>query len=116
MKALLWLRSILSVLAIVGLIFGPVIASTSGPAMAAVPAMSAMADHVACCPHKNSAVPDCHKDCPLRALCMGNCFADVPPLAVLIHSALANGEVLASMSEALPPSRASIPPVRPPRS
>ncbi|QXX76634.1 hypothetical protein MHY1_p00156 (plasmid) [Methylovirgula sp. HY1] len=115
MKALLWLRSILSVLTIVGLIFGPVIASTSGSAMAAAK-ISAMTDGMPCCPHKQPAVPDCHKDCPLRALCMGNCFADVPPLAVLIHCALANGEVLASMSEALPPSCASIPPVRPPRS
>lgn len=119
MKAWSWFRRVLPILAIAGLIFGPVIASANGPAMAAAPAMAAehaMADDMPCCPHKQPAMPDCQKDCLSMAICMAKFFADTPTLSILTHSALRDGDLLAFASERFPPSYVSTPPARPPRS
>jgi hypothetical protein len=106
MKAPLWVRIMLSVFVIVGLVLPPVTAPAKG---------SAMADKMSCCPHKQPAVPDCQKTCPLMALCMAKCFADIPTLSALTHSVLVDGDLLALASEQFPPSHASAPPARPPR-
>lgn len=122
MKAWSWLRTMLPVLAIVGLILGPVIASANGPAMAAAPAMSAMAaehamaDGMPCCPPKQPAMPDCQKDCPLMAICMAKCFADTPTLATFSRSVSGDGDLIALTAERFPASQVSTPPARPPRS
>lgn len=116
MNAWSWLRTILPVLAIVGLIFGPVVASASGAAMMAGPAMSTMADGMPCCPHKQPAAPDCQKDCSLMALCMAKCFAETSVFSALTDRISGNGDLLALASERFPPSHASVPPARPPRS
>lgn len=116
MKAWSWLRSMVPVLAIMGLIFGQISASARSPATAAIPAMVAMADQMPCCAHKNKALPDCHKACPLIALCMANSVADMPTLSKLTLRSVTRGEMAMPASESIPESRTSSPPGRPPRS
>jgi hypothetical protein len=60
---------LLLALALLGLVLGPIGASSAGPAMAAQ-TMAPMADGMGCCPDHQPAVPDCGNDCPLAVLCV----------------------------------------------
>ncbi|OYX88957.1 MAG: hypothetical protein B7Y71_00065 [Xanthobacter sp. 35-67-6] len=116
MKVAPWLRRLLPILAIVGLIAGPFTAPVSGPAMAAASdmSMSAMPDDMPCCPDK-PAVPDCQKTCPLMALCMAKCFSVGPMLSSLAFVLRAEGDAIRPGSDAMGDALSIEPPARPPR-
>lgn len=117
MKVGIWLRRLLPILAIVGLIAGPFTAPVSGAAMAATHdmSMSEMPDDMPCCPHEKPAVPDCQKTCPLMATCMAKCFSVAPTLSSLAFVFWDQGDALRPVSDALGDALAVEPPARPPR-
>ena len=114
MKVSAWLRRLLPILAIVGLVAGPFTVPMEGVAMAAA-ALSAMPDDMPCCPDEKPAVPDCPKDCPLMAACIAKCFSIEPMLlgsAVVLRAgdpALHRGGDVAGDALAVEPT------ARPPR-
>lgn len=112
-KMIAWLRIMLPVLAVAGLMFGSVTASARAPAMEVGLAMAA---HAPCCAHKSKALPDCYQACPLIALCMASSVADMPTLSKLTLRTVTRGEMVMPASESIPESRISSPPARPPRS
>lgn len=114
MKIRDWLRKLLPILAIVGLIAGPFTAPVGGPALAAASAMAGMADGMPCCPDETPAVPDCQKTCPLMATCMAKC-ASVAPMLSTLAFILAPGDVLRPGSDAMGDALSIAPPARPPR-
>lgn len=115
MKVGIWLRSVLPILAIVGLIAGPFTAPVNGVAKAATSAMSTMPDDMPCCPHEKPAVPDCQKTCPLMATCMAKCFSIAPMLSSLAFIFWDQSGALLPGSDVMGDALAIEPPARPPR-
>ena len=117
MKVGTWLRKLLPILAIVGLIAGPFTAPVSGVAMAAASAMSMseMADEMPCCPQETPAVPDCQKTCQLMATCMAQCLLIAPMLSSTGLIFGAKGDVFRPGSDVMGDTLAIEPPARPPR-
>lgn len=115
MKVGAWLRSLLLILAIVGLVAGPFTASGDGAAMAAASSMSMpeMAADMPCCPDEKTTVPDCQKTCPLMAMCMAKCFSATPTLAD--ETFLLRGDAIRPGSDVIGDPLAIEPPARPPR-
>lgn len=113
-----WLRNLLPIFAIVGLVVGPFTTPVSGVTMAAASAMSmaAMPDDMPCCPDEAPAVPDCQKTCPLMAMCMAKCFSVAPMLSNLAFVLRAEGDAIRPGSDAMGDARSIEPPARPPRS
>lgn len=119
MKVSTWLRNLLPILAIVGLIVGPFTTPVSGVAMAVASTMSmtAMPDNMPCCPDEAPAVPDCQKTCPLVAMCMAKCFSVGPMLSSVAFVLRAKGgDAIRPGSEAMGDALSIEPPARPPRS
>jgi hypothetical protein len=117
MKISTWLRRLLPILAIVGLIAGPFTAPVNGAAMAAASDMSTaeMPDDMPCCPHEKPIVPDCQKTCPLMATCMAKCFSVMPTLSNLTFIFGDQSDALRPGSDVLGDALAIEPPARPPR-
>jgi len=117
MKVGTWLRRLLPILAIVGLIVGPFTAPVNGVAMAAASdmSMSAMSDDTPCCPHEKPAVPDCQKSCPLMATCMAKCFSVAPTLSSLAFFFWDQNDAVRPGSDVVGDALAIEPPARPPR-
>ena len=120
------IRYLLSALAVLGLIFAPVVQ----PAMGAIsnPSMSvssmedmahsnqstvdaAMPDGMPCCPDQT---PDCSKNCPLMALCMAQLIQDAPAWTGLL-APLSPGSVVASGNDRALTGQSHGPPPRPPK-
>src|SRR5215207_1640008 len=85
----LWsaLRNLLPVLAILGLVLGPLtlpaaaMTSAGAPAAAVDTAGMDMGEDMPCCPTKQA--PPCDKSCPLMTLCVAKCFPAVPSLSMM---------------------------------
>ena len=116
MKLSIWLWRLLPILAIVGLVAGPLTTPVSAAAMAAVSDMptAAMPDDMPCCPDK-PAVPDCQKICPLMATCMAKCFSVGPTFSSVAFVLRAEGDAIRPGSDAMGNARSIEPPARPPR-
>lgn len=110
-----WLRKLLPILAIVGLVAGPLATPVSGPVMAAASAMPEMVGDMACCPDETPAIPDCQKSCPLMATCMAKCVSVTPVLSNLAFVFRVSGAMRPG-SDAMGDALAIAPPARPPRS
>lgn len=117
MRVGIWLRRLLPILAIAGLVAGPFIAPASGAAMATASdmSMSGMADDMPCCPHEKPAVPDCQKACPLMATCMAKCFSVAPTLLSLAFIFWNQSDAIRPGSDVVGDALAIEPPARPPR-
>lgn len=117
MKVSSWLRRLLPILAIVGLIAGPFTSAVTGPAMAAVSdmSMSAVADDMPCCPDEKPAVPDCQKTCPLMAMCAAKTFSISPTLSNVALILRSTGVAIRPRSDAAGDALTIEPPARPPR-
>lgn len=114
MKVRNWLRRLLPILAIVGLLAAPFTAPVSGPAMAAA-TMAAMPDDIPCCPEENRALPDCQKTCPLMAICMAKCFSAGPMLSNVALTLRGGADVMRPRSDVAGDALMIEPPARPPR-
>jgi hypothetical protein len=116
----LWsaLRNLLPVLAILGLVLGPLslpaAAMTSAGAPSAAMDMGGMdmGEDMPCCPTKQA--PPCDKSCPLMALCFATCSPAVPTLSSSLAAPVLAGLMLPS-DEARWETRTERPPPRPPR-
>lgn len=117
MRVGIWLRRLLPILAIVGLIAGPFTASVNGAVMAAASdmSMSGMPDDMPCCPHEKPVVLDCQKSCPLMATCMAKCFSVTPTLSSLAFIFWDQSDSLSPGSDIVRDALAVEPPARPPR-
>ncbi len=82
MKALSWLRVLLPILAIVGLILGPLAAKANASAMAAM-STAAMMGKMPCYPPVPPLVPDCQKACPPMVGCSAKSMPSASVLSVL---------------------------------
>ena len=117
------IRSLLPILAVVGLILAPV----ARPAMAIAADMQAAVAHdqpmdhavmampadMPCCPDK-ALMPDCAKDCPLMAMCAAQAFYDAPQAAGVV-TRLVLASVMVPVSDTDLASLSQRPPPRPPR-
>ena len=111
----LWrtLRILLPVLAIVGIVIGPL---TAPAASGMVPAATAeMADDMPCCPDEQPAMPDCSKACPLLAVCFAKCVQNLSTAAGTAIAPLILAGIIFPANDALGASLAQAPPARPPR-
>lgn len=105
---------VLLLLAVFGLAFAPLGASSSGAAVAGSP-LSIMQDDMPCCPDGKPMVPDCGKDCPLAVLCVsGLVSVQVPETPTFVVQAPI-GEEFLDGSEAVLSSLIGEPPPRPPK-
>lgn len=84
MKAPSWLRVLLPILAIVGLILGPLAAKANGSAMATM-STAAMMGKMPSCPPVPPLVPDCQKACPPMVGCMAK---SMPNTSVVLEPVL----------------------------
>jgi hypothetical protein len=116
MRVGIWLRRLLPILAVLGLIAGPFAVSASGAVVQAASAlsMSDMAEDMSCCPVEKPNLPDCPKSCPLMALCMAKCSS--------VSSTPSSLVVFWDQTDTLLPANAVFgdalviePPARPPR-
>lgn len=114
MKVHIWLRRLLPILAIAGLVAGPLTIPVGGPAMAAA-TMAAMSDGMPCCPDEKPTVPDCQKTCPLMAMCAANSFSLSPTLSNLAMVLRGTGDAIRPHSDVMGDALAIEPPARPPR-
>ena len=110
-----WLRRLLPILAIVGLVAGPFTAAVDGNAIAAAIITSEMPDDMPCCPSEAPAVPDCPKTCPLMAICVTKCFPAAPMLFSAAFVLCAEGNGIQPRSDVMGDALAVEPPARPPR-
>ncbi|OZA92356.1 MAG: hypothetical protein B7X76_00255 [Azorhizobium sp. 39-67-5] len=117
MKVAAWLRRLLPILAIVGLVAGPFTAPVNGATMAVASTMSMpeMAGDMPCCLDEKPAVPDCQKTCPLMALCVAKCFSVAPTLSSLAFIFWDRSDALRPGSDVAGAALAIEPPARPPR-
>jgi hypothetical protein len=107
------LHRVLPLLAVVGLLLGPLIA----PAQSAPMTMAGMGttkSEMPCCPHDFPLKPDCQKDCPLLAMCVSKCapfqsFAGRDDISVIVLRSLRPA------NDQLAPGTVAKPPPRPPR-
>lgn len=115
MKVGVWLRTVLPILAIVGLIAGPFVTTMSVPMMAAASTMSEMPDGMPCCPPEKPAVPDCQKACTLTTTCMAKCYSITPLFSGMAYVHWEQSEVIRPGSDVAGAALALEPPARPPR-
>jgi len=115
-----WLRRLLPIIAIVGMVTAPLAAPACAGAMAAE-TVTASSDTVAsrdmpCCPHEMPAMPDCHKTCLLMALCSAKYFSNGSMAISILPLPVVVAKLLGPRDEAQLASLALSPPIRPPRS
>jgi len=113
MKISAWFHALLLIVAILGLVAGPITAPVNGAAMAPA-TVSAMPDDMPSCPPDTPAVPDCQKPCPLMA-CMGQCFSVAPPAPVVAFAPPGEDDPLPQVKDAPGDGLIQTPPARPPR-
>lgn len=125
-----WLRRLLPILAVAGLVVGPFAAPLNGAALAAADMTGHMshdtahepahdtahdiAHDMACCPDSMPAEPDCQTACPLMAACASMCFSPLPPAASIFVFAAGPG-VFPPGGTAAGDSVPIPPPAQPPR-
>jgi len=112
-----WLRGLLSVIAVIGLVSGPVAAQVTCTTIAADSdlAMSEMADDMPCCADEKRDIPDRQMSCQSMATCMVKCFSAAPVLSSLSYIFWDNDDTLRSGSDAMVDAHAVEPQGRPPR-
>jgi hypothetical protein len=110
-----WFRMLFSILAIAGLILGPITAPVNGAGLAAAAPASEMKDDMQCCQPEQPSVPDCPMACLSMAVCMAKCSSSVPPLLDLKFLLSMSTEVIARGGDLFHDSLAVEPPARPPR-
>jgi len=114
MKSWSMISRLFVVLAVFGLVVGPVAASSTVPAMVAQ-AMASMPDGMPCSPDDQPAAPDCAKDCPLAMLCVPSLvsvpIAEAPSFLVRVPI----GDELFNGKEVFLSSLVGGPPPRPPK-
>lgn len=118
MKFGIWLRGLLPILAVIGLISGPFTALVSCAAMAAaLPVMSSseMTSDMPCCAHEKQAIPDRQKSCPSMATCMAKCFSVAPVLSSLAFVFWDQSDTIGAGSNVVGDALAVEPPGRPPK-
>lgn len=115
MKVGVWFRTVLPILAIVGLIAGPFVTTMSVPMVAAASTMFEMPDDMPCCPPEKPTVPDCQKACPLTTTCMAKCFSITPLLSGVAFVYWKQSDVIRPGSDVAGDALAVEPPARPPR-
>ena len=117
MKRFITIRSVLAILALLGLVLSPV----ARPAMAAAsivdlgaavqggmtPDAAIDMAEMPCCPD-GAPKPDCAKDCPLLSLCMGKTFQSEvqgtgAPVSLVRARAVPNDAKLRGFAQAPPP-------------
>lgn len=107
------IRHFFAVLAVLGLVLGPV----ASPASAQI-SIAGMSDEMAdmpCCPLGQPAAPDTPKTCPLIAFCVVKVVENhFDRHGAIVRVAVAH--ILLSGDDAAPESRLTVPPPRPPRS
>src|SRR3982751_1275971 len=111
----LWriLRTLLPVVAIMGIVSAP-LATPAAAAMLSVGQVTAMTDDMPCCPREKPVVPDCQKACPLAALCVAKCFSGLAS-ASAVPNRLGVALAMITGDEAAPDTLAHGPPPRPPQ-
>jgi hypothetical protein len=114
MKPWSFASRLLLALTLLGLVTGPMAASSAVPAMTAQ-AMASMPDGMPCCPDDKPAVPDCVKDCPLAVLCVASYGSVAPSSTPAFSDQLLAGDVFLHSRDAVLPSLVGEPPPRPPR-
>lgn len=115
MMVIAWLRKVLPILAIVGLVLGPVTAPMGGTAMGAAATISAMSEDMPCCHPDKPVIPDCQKTCPLMAVCMAKCFPGAPMLGAATFVLQTGQDAIQPGNDAVNDALALEPPARPPR-
>ena len=116
----LWsaLRKVLPVLALLGLVLGPLslpaatMTSVGEPSAAMDMGGMDMGEDMPCCPTKQA--PPCGKSCPLTALCFATSSVALPTLSPALAFPILGGLMLPT-DEARWETRAERPPPRPPR-
>lgn len=116
-----WLRRLLMILAVVGMVIAPAAAPTGAGAMAAgvatmSPEMAMSAGMPCCADQQHKQMPDCGKmACPFIATCMVKCFASesvtISPLPAPIFTA----QLIGLPAQAQLSGLAPLPPQRPPQ-
>jgi hypothetical protein len=126
MKPWLAITRLLSVLAILGLVFSPFTAPAAAGGIVApaartdaVMAMASTGDEMAmaempCCPPEAPAVPDCQKACPLATLCLAKIVQGILPVGA-VSTRFSIALALMPGNDAAPDTLAPIPPPRPPQ-
>ena len=109
---------LLAILAVVGLLIAPVVASSAAAAMIHMPMgdmhSAAMPEDMPCCPDQGPMAPDQQKSCPFAILCMTSTIAIAPTIvaSVLLPR---KGQGIAPHSDMACDVLAQSPPLRPPR-
>jgi hypothetical protein len=107
------IRHFFAVLAVLGLLLGPIVSPAA--AQMSVAGMSDEMADMPCCPMGRSAIPDASKACPLMAFCVVKVVDNrFERRGTIVRVAVAH--VLWTGDDAAPESRSSTPPSRPPRS
>jgi hypothetical protein len=112
------------VLALLGLLLGPMAVSTSGAAMADqslsvmsgtgdMAEMAGMPDDMPCSPEKQAKIPDCSKGCPLNVLCLSG-MGSLSSAHLTLFSFPVQKDVVHSVATEVLASWADDPPHRPP--
>ena len=117
MKFRIWLRGLLSVFAVIGLISGPVIAQISCATITADDALavSEMADDMPCCADGKPDIPDRQTSCPSMATCMAKCFSVAPVLSSLAFIFWDQSDAIRAGSDVSDDALAIEPSGRPPK-
>ena len=124
MKPWLAITRLLSVLAILGLVFTPLNAPAVAGGMVTPVAMVDAAMDMAsmggdmadmpCCPPEKPVMPDCQKACPLATLCVAKIVQGVVPVNA-VPARFSIAQALIPGNDANPDTLAPIPPPRPPQ-
>lgn len=116
------LRHLLPLMAIVGLLLGPLVAASeraTAEVQSPTDLMSDMAadimDDMPCCPSKVGTFSDCQDDCPLTSVCMVKCSAVVAVLGAASAFTSVDQAFLQQFSDLRTASSAGERPARPPR-
>lgn len=110
-----WLRTVLPILAIVGIISGPFVTTMGVPMMASASTMSENPDGMQCCSPEKPVVPGCQKTCTLTTTCMAKCFSITPWFAGMTYVHWEQSEVICPGGDVVGDAIGLEPPARPPR-
>jgi hypothetical protein len=112
---------LLSIIAVVSLLTGPMMTTPGAIVMDDAPTAEmsdmggSMADAMPCCPHEKPALPDCAKSCPLAVLCLAKCFPSAPASSVVFPVRFAVADVKSPGNDFWRDHLRDPPPLKPPR-
>ncbi len=117
-----WLRRLLPILAVVGMVTAPVAAVACAGAMAAAnatmspaPSDKTMSDHMPCCPNQQQTPGSGKATCPLMGLCAAQYLANGSVTTSVLPLPVIAAKLFGPRAETLLASLAPSPPTRPPR-